>query len=782
MRRAGPCHQTYGAPPPPEEDVTIASVLHEFTVLDLTEGSAGPVATMLLADHGADVVKVERPGGDPFRETAAYTVWNRSKRSVILDLRDDGDRATFAALAETADVVIDSFSPATAVALGYDPAALRAANPRLVTCSITGYGPDGEWRDRPGWDLLVQASSGMQWEQIGNRSGPIFLHAPLPSMGAALLAVSGIAAALVERAHSGAGQHVETSLMQGALLWMTQIWTKASRPTPELERMWGDRAPGPTPNFEAGDGKWFHPMPMAIAMACEHVGFELGGPDGFAAMFGDAEMKRERHAALQELYRQAPMQEWVDLMQAQMEPAQPVLPVEEGLRHFQVVHNRAAVDVEHPGVGTVRQVGEVVHLSEHRMRPPAAPVPAGHDTDEVLGELAAAPADDAKHAVAHGTPKRGPLAGVRVLDFPLALAGPFATMILADLGADVIGVHNLAWGPGSPVDITYAAGHRGKRSIAIDMKHPEGRAVAQDLIRHADVVHNNMRTGVSDRLGFGPADVHALNPRAISSHLTSYGSSGPLGAWPGVDQMGQALSGLEYELGGAREGGDPNWYRYGMCDASSGMLAVIGIVEALLDRERTGRGQDVESCILDAGVLLASDGFDGPDSLPRPPSSDALQTGLGPRYRLYETERDWLAVVAPTDELWAALCAVLSVPVDAPVAELERVFLTAAADEWFARLDARGVPCEVSREDRGLTWFDDPEAQARAWVVAYPHAVWGTLRQPGRFVAFSRDEITPDAPPPLVGEHTVEILEEIGYTRDRIDALRAAGAIGWPDR
>jgi len=762
--------------PAPEPDRVLAPVLEGLTVVDLTEGSAGPVATMLLADHGADVVKVERPGGDPFRSTAAYTVWNRSKRSVVLDLRDASDRATFAALAARADVVIDSFAPRTAASLGYDSAALRAANPGLVTCSITGYGTEGAWRDRPGWDLLVQAASGMQWEQIGNRPGPIFLHAPLPSMGAALLAVSGITAALVERAHSGAGQHVDTSLMQGALLWMTQIWTRAERPTPELERMWGDRAPGPTPNFEAGDGKWFHPMPMAIQLACDHVGHELGGPEGFASMYGDAGVKRERHAALQELYRKAPMQEWVDLMQAHMELAQPVLRVEEGFRHFQVEHNRAAVDVEHPGVGTVRQVGEVVHLSEHRMRPPVAPVAAGHDTEAVVAALASV--DDAKRAVARGAPTRGPLAGIRVLDFPLALAGPFATMILADLGADVIGVHNLAWGPGSPVDITYAAGHRGKRSIAIDMKHPEGRAVAQDLIRHAGahvVVHH---VGVADRLGFGPADVHALNPRAISSHLTSYGSSGPYGAWPGVDQMGQALSGLEYELGGTREGGDPNWYRYGMCDASSGMLAVIGVVEALLDRERTGRGQDVESCILDAGVLLSSDGFDGPESLARRPSADARQTGLGPRYRLYETAHDWLAVVAPTDDDWAALCEVIGVPVDAALEDVESAFLSAKADEWQTRLDERGVPCEVSREDRGWTWYDDPEAQARAWVVDYPHPVWGRLQQPGRFVGFSRDAITPDAPPPLVGQHTVEILEEIGYDRDGIDALIASGAVG----
>ncbi|MFN8028251.1 MAG: CoA transferase [Acidimicrobiia bacterium] len=404
-------------------------VLDGLVVLDLTEGSAGPVTTMLLADHGADVVKIERPGGDPFRTSAAYTVWNRSKRSVVLDLRDPGDRASFDALAASADVIVDSFAPATADALGYDAATLRAANPRLVTCSITAYGRDGEWRDRPGWDLLVQAASGMQWEQIGNRPGPIYLHAPLPSMGAALLAVSGITAALVERHASGAGQHVDTSLMQGALLWMTQIWTRAERPTPELERMWGDRAPGPTPNFAAGDGKWFHPMPMAIPLACEHIGYDLGA-DGFSAMFGTAEDKVRYYEAVQALYLERPMQEWVDLMQAHMEPAQPVLPVEEGLHHFQVEHNRAATDVEFPGLGTVRQVGEVVHISEHRMRPPTPPVPAGHDTESVLGALdpARPAAADAPAAV----DKRGPLAGVRVLDFPLARAGPVTTMVLGD--------------------------------------------------------------------------------------------------------------------------------------------------------------------------------------------------------------------------------------------------------------------------------------------------------------------------------------------------------------
>ena len=174
--------------------------LEDLTVLDLSWGTAGAVTTMLLADRGAAVVKVEPPGGDPFRATPGYAVWNRGKRSVVLDLGEPGDLASFREVAETADVVVESFSPGTTSRLGIDEPTLRfSRNPGLVYCSITGYGRTSAYRDRPGYDGLVQAHLGLQNEQPGLRDGPVFLHTPLPSFGAALLASAGIRAALVAR-------------------------------------------------------------------------------------------------------------------------------------------------------------------------------------------------------------------------------------------------------------------------------------------------------------------------------------------------------------------------------------------------------------------------------------------------------------------------------------------------------------------------------------------------------------------------------------------------------
>src|SRR5262249_20955088 len=198
--------------------------LEGVTVIDLSWGTAGAVTTMLLADRGATVVKVEPPGGDPCRSEAGYVVWNRSKRSVVLDLREPGDLDAFRDLAARADVLVESFAPGVTARLGIDEPTLHGLNDRLVYCSITGYGPAGALRDRPGYDGLVQARLGLQNEQPGLRPGPVFLHTPLPSFGAALLASAGIRAALVARDRISVGQWVETSLAQGALLWMTQVW------------------------------------------------------------------------------------------------------------------------------------------------------------------------------------------------------------------------------------------------------------------------------------------------------------------------------------------------------------------------------------------------------------------------------------------------------------------------------------------------------------------------------------------------------------------------------
>src|SRR5581483_2550773 len=244
-----------------------AGVLDGCLVLDLSSGIAGPMTTMMLADNGARVIRVEPPSGDPFASQSGYVVWQRGKERTSIDLSAPAGRAAFAELAAGADVIVDSYAPGTAARLGADYASLSAANPRLISCSITGYGRGNRHSDRPGYDALVAARTGLLYDHRGRpgtpmeyicgrpgphpelgvpeglvrgagRDGPVFPRSTWPSLGAAFLATLGISAALRAREVTGRGQWVETSLLQGALAAVALNWQRVEDPDAPLYWMW----------------------------------------------------------------------------------------------------------------------------------------------------------------------------------------------------------------------------------------------------------------------------------------------------------------------------------------------------------------------------------------------------------------------------------------------------------------------------------------------------------------------------------------------------------------
>jgi crotonobetainyl-CoA:carnitine CoA-transferase CaiB-like acyl-CoA transferase len=371
--------------------------LHGVRVLDLSWGIAGPLGVLLLAEQGADVIKVEPPGGDPFRDYSGYAVWNRSRRSVTVDLKQPAGADAFRKLAADADVVVETFRPGVTDRLGIGFDALHELNPRLVYCSCPAY-PDGHrLAQRPGYDALVQASSGQQWEQPGWRPGPIFLHMPMPSMGAMFLVPTGILSALIARETTGRGQHVRTSLFQGALLYTTQIWTWV----PDAVGFYGTMAKTYPPGvhqemiFEVADHEYVHASVMSGLAPVKTQDAILGLPDPsdpekYMTLSPEerAELTPKRRAA----FKLRERDELVAEFRANNHAIEPIETMEyalgsTGKPHPQLVANDMIATVDDPELGHTTQVGVPIHLAG---TPGAIQGPrprAGQHNDEIFGEL-----------------------------------------------------------------------------------------------------------------------------------------------------------------------------------------------------------------------------------------------------------------------------------------------------------------------------------------------------------------------------------------------------------
>ena len=390
------------------------------------------------------------------------------------------------------------------------------------------------------------------------------------------------------------------------------------------------------------------------------------------------------------------------------------------------------------------------------------------------------------------------LAGVVVVDFGQYLAGPFGPMIMGDLGADVIKVEPVHGDGMRLAGKPFFGCQRGKRDIAVDLKSPAGLEIGLELIARADSVHHNMTAGVAHKLGIGYNDAKRVNPDVVYCNTWAYGLDGPLARFGGLDPLYQASAGLEYEAGATHTGNDPLYYRFGMCDAANAMLSVVGSLAALYHQRVTGVGQELWTSLMDGGAVYASDALlvDG-EAVERPRLDHGLH-GIDACYRLYETRDGWIQIAAVKESEWEALCGVLGVPELADYArfavaslrrdnraELEALlaprFRTRTSISMSFALDDAGVPNEVPVDTHGGELvLNDADNVALGMVAEYEHPMMGMMRQFGELVQFSDARTEIGGPPPLVGQHTREILEWLGRDAAAIDALKADGVITWP--
>jgi len=349
-----------------------------------------------------------------------------------------------------------------------------------------------------------------------------------------------------------------------------------------------------------------------------------------------------------------------------------------------------------------------------------------------------------------------------VLDFGNFLAGPLGPMLLADLGATVIKVEAPTGDQMRWVEWAFAGCQRGKRAVALDVKSPACRPALEALLRWADVVHHNLRMPAARRLGLDAASVRAVNPDVVFCHVSSYGPTGPRADWPGYDQLFQASCGWERLAAGA--GNPPMWHRFGFMDHLCAMSSIAATLMALYQRDITGRATDSAGSLLGAGVLTNSETYLRADgSLMPVPRLDAQQTMLSAGERIIELSDGWIAVAATSL---------------AQVERLEKVLAegTTTVASALAALDTAGVPATAVRQQQKGPFFDDPDHLAAGLVASYRHVQWGQMEQPGAMWFFGDQQVRLDLAPPVLGEHTVEVLREVGLSDDEIEAALSAGA------
>lgn len=774
--------------------------LDGLRVIDCSRGTAGPRMTGMLADYGAEVLWVEPPGGDPWRERlqVPYSVFNRNKRSIEIDLRHRRGRATLLDLCRTADVFAQSWHPGVAEGLGLGYEELHEALPELVYCSISGFGTEGPYRDLPGYEALVHAVSGLMGAQSGHRAGPIFIGLPLATAGAAYMALIGILAALYRRESDGWGRHVETSLLDGVIAYLSQAWGYSERPQGAVvgSARFLSR-PGGAAGYECSDGEYLGVSTFgrgAFDRLMTVLGVDDRIPPAGPAVDASTPLSPEElevmRSEIPRIFALETREVWIDRLLAADIAAIPVLHQGQVFDEPQPAHNEMVLELEDPVLGRVQQVAPPIRF-DGTLRSVERPAPTcGQHTAEILDELRAGRRDRPPRE-RRSRDERPLLDGVTVLDLGHWYAGPYSARLLADLGADVIKIEPPSGDGMRGFERAFSAAQSGKRAIAVDLKDPElGRLRAQ-LIERADIVLHNLRVGVAERLGIGYDHVRSRNPDAIYLHAPGWGSSGPDVLRQAFAPLMSGYVGASYEVSGR---GNPPVGPVANEDSGAGMLGAVSLLMALWHRTQTGQGQYLELPQLNSAmsdmkhVVRRSDGLLlGAETL------DGDQTGTGPLHRLYRTGDGWLCLVVTSDAEFAALDRGLggellkdgrfatSASRSRHAAELAALlshrFSIRATDDLLSQLRDAGVAVVQPNVDNNVPTMDDPVNLQLGRVGEFVHPRLGKVREPGVMVRVDGTHLPPHRRAPELGEHTEEVLVWAGYRRDEIAALRSHGAI-----
>lgn len=826
-------------------------------VVDFGHYIAGPLAGMLLADQGAEVIKIDRPG-TPDYDTPANAIFNRGKQKLQLDLKTSEALKTAKNLIQSADVLIENFRPGVMTRLGLGHNEMTKLNPRLVYLSLPGFAStDREKRSIRAFEGVVGAASGLYWdlhpaERRLLGAPPVYTPIPLGSAYGAIHGALAVVLALYAREETGSGEVIEVPLVGAAMSAMSGMILHVEKPPANngsrsskvsydaqlrderarVEKMsedkrqayWREASDLGTPfltTYPTGDDNWVHLHTAGNGRLTIHLFKALGiyesllrdgmvdvpcyenlelsnnldNPGGFSREWKNTIRERMTTAFLTK-----PAAHWEKAMRTAGVPFTVHRTAQEWLHAPEPEAAALTVTVDDPEHGKMRQFGVQTSLSKTPEKC-FHPKPA----TQIAGDVDATPGGDAHQVDAEGVesgtaPKKHILEGLRVLDLSTVLAGPTSARTLAEYGADVIKIDPPSpyFGPGtvcwSAMEVS-----QGKRSIILDIKSDDGRKIFQELVKKADVVVHNFSPGVPERIEVDYESLRRHNPDIICVHLTAFNGprSGPWGNRRGFDPVLQAATGIMLRYGGP--GQRPMLHGWASCvDYLTGYSASFGAALALFKRKRSGKGDLAMTSLaqgaqfVQAPLMYAMDSECADDE---PQGQQAI--GEHAIYRMYKASDGWLFLAGEKSDQGK----VKQIPTmsEFPIADtsdeeqeqfLEEAIKKQSLDTWLkiftdADLGCHRVDCledirgaYLHRVNAGASVDQWDDGRSISVIRMMDHPIGNPVDTPAPMYAHLKNSpIRLGHPMPKIGSDTREVLLEIGYSGEQIDAWISEGIV-----
>ena len=825
--------------------------LQNITVIEASEGVAGAFCGRMLAAFGADVIKVERPpGGDRTRmaEPALPNVpaseastlhlhLNMGKRSALLDWHTEHGSESLKRLIRNADVLLEDWNTTTLEQMGL-AGGVEALNPHLIDMSLTPFGADGPYSDWKTTPLVSLALGGFLYLSGDEDREPLVIPGRQPEYLAGLHGYGGLMVALLERQRTGRGKRVEVSeietlaaLHQFTTVMHTYGGVVRSRHGARWENK-GNYGRYPITILPCKDGyvsyavstegQWDLLFPM------------VGQPDLLEdPRFVTFEVRREHaddiDAILIDWMKDKTRQEVFEYAAGDWsEPASPLLNLSETLSDEQLKHRNFFTEVEHPEVGSLTYPTVPFRMSA--TQPQFRPAPRlGQHTDQVLGAQTPSPAMGSQVNVRNpasyeyrlanplslreragvrvntylpqswmGQGKSPPLADIRILDLTRVWAGPLATRILGDFGAEVIKISD----PRVPIDRLGGTNNklnRNKPNLALRLDHQSGRDIFLDLTATADVVVENFRPRVMRNFNLTYEDLRAVRPDIIMCSMPGYGTTGKYAEYPAFGPSVEAMTGLPSMMG--YEGGPPRTSSLAYPDPVSALNSVAAIMTALNHRRRTGQGQFIDLALIEGpicqiGEYVAAHSMTGI----QPPRAGNAHPDYAP-YGVYPArgEDEWIAICVTSDEQWRELCRLMDRPElsdseeysDESARRNDLNALDEIIAQWTREQDGpelaaslQSVGIAAGRAAKNYQLLADSHLNARNFFVEIDEPDVGKKTYPGQAIRMDGMDRASWIPSARLGEHTEKILSQLLAMNDaRISQLEQDETIGifYPD-